>query len=60
MILLKKIKMEKITSKNPKLASTLTKLLYFSEEATMFLLWDTAASPTCISYLQYRLTLSLD
>jgi len=52
--------MEKITSKNPKLASTLTKLLYFSEEATVFLLWDTAASPTCISYLQYRLTLSLD
>jgi len=30
----------------------LTRLLYCSEEATMFLLQDTAASPTHSTYLQ--------
>jgi len=34
---------------------TLTKLLNCSEEATMFILKDTAARPTHSAYLQYNL-----
>ena len=36
---------------------TLTKLLHCSVEANMFSLWDTTASPTHSSYLQYNLKL---
>ena len=59
--LLKKMKMEKITSKNTKRAlrniETLTKLQCCSEEATMLLLQDDSASPAHSSYLQYNLKL---
>jgi len=61
MTFLEKIKIEKIAAKSGKRAkrnrnaNKITILLRRSNYATMFLLWNTAASATHSSYLQHNL-----